>query len=468
MQQNKARLLSLAVLMLLAGCTPAAGQPAAPTAAPSAPAQAAASTQAAADPAAASGTLYKLPWIYSACNTDDAYYEIAPCGFQGNAGLVLKTDYATGQQTCVCQKPGCAHNSADCPAYLPMKFSHSLYVVGDTIYIAYWGNYDNTRQVRYPPMKEGDAAAEEYEQAYYEESCLPAYLDTISADGTTRTRLLTAPDNTMLQFACCDGTALYGTQDTLVDPDHFGRQITGLRVELATGAASNFELPPTSQIQGCSGDQLLIARTVSEEPLDMNSPSYDANYQNARQEYDLYGVGTGEVRKVLDFATWEAYTLIGAFGGTMYYGLFDESYFVSEVKAIDLATGAERTVAQMPSTVRGVVSLDDDPPAGSKRTLPYLRVQDYVEETDQEKPGLLDLRDGSYHPITQPTGYVYSKTVCAVTGDGRLLVEIDGMPGTMPETGNGRNAYALIDAESYLNGSTDWQTVEMFETEYLG
>ena len=54
------------------------------------------------------GTLSGIPSTcggYWGWNTGDAYYEIARVG-SGMGGLLLKTDYATGQQTPLCSLPG--------------------------------------------------------------------------------------------------------------------------------------------------------------------------------------------------------------------------------------------------------------------------------------------------------------------------------------------------------------------------
>lgn len=59
---------------------------------------------------------------YWGWNTGDAYYEIARLDDENDQesmhALLLKTDYATAQQTVLCNVPGCTHDNAACPAWL--------------------------------------------------------------------------------------------------------------------------------------------------------------------------------------------------------------------------------------------------------------------------------------------------------------------------------------------------------------
>ena len=107
-----------------------------------------------------------LPWInYLGCrdffslisntcggywgwNTGDAYYEIARLDDENDQesmhALLLKTDYATAQQTVLCNVPGCTHDNAACPAWLEDWARTDVLVMPSGIYLSYAGLDDTS------------------------------------------------------------------------------------------------------------------------------------------------------------------------------------------------------------------------------------------------------------------------------------------------------------------------------------
>ena len=80
---------------------------------------------------------------YWGWNTGDAYYEIARLDDENDQesmhALLLKTDYATAQQTVLCNVPGCTHDNAACPAWLEDWARTDVLVMPSGIYLSYAG-----------------------------------------------------------------------------------------------------------------------------------------------------------------------------------------------------------------------------------------------------------------------------------------------------------------------------------------
>lgn len=85
---------------------------------------------------------------YWGWNTGDAYYEIARLDDENDQesmhALLLKTDYATAQQTVLCNVPGCTHDNAACPAWLEDWARTDLLVMPSGIYLSYAGLDDTS------------------------------------------------------------------------------------------------------------------------------------------------------------------------------------------------------------------------------------------------------------------------------------------------------------------------------------
>lgn len=58
--------------------------------------------------------------------------------------LLLKTDYATAQQTVLCNVPGCTHDNAACPAWLEDWARTDVLVMPSGIYLSYAGLDDTS------------------------------------------------------------------------------------------------------------------------------------------------------------------------------------------------------------------------------------------------------------------------------------------------------------------------------------
>ena len=128
---------------LLAGCAaPASDAP------QSAISQTATSEQAAAQQTGEAPALWSLqPSYTSAVPGARGVYE--PYSGYGDVFVATCTDWETGVQTVLCDKPGCTHADASCPAALgPAQGADSrVYEIGDRLVWMVLGNGDGTADI---------------------------------------------------------------------------------------------------------------------------------------------------------------------------------------------------------------------------------------------------------------------------------------------------------------------------------
>lgn len=328
------------------------------------------------------GELYKLPdtsYCLVGCNTGDAYYEIAGLWPKQGGSVILKTDYETGVQSCVCQIPGCTHDSSDCPAYLPILSYTQVFVVEGAVYLSY-----NARPVELrptpAPQQEADAeiqpyteedlgemSEEEYRDWRIEEVEMmtqPSFVDVISPDGLTRRRVATIPDELSYypQLRWCDGRALYGA--CYLGGSYIEKSGVLLRVDLTTGRTVTLPLGEQEELVGAVGRELLICQIVTATPLPKESgEAYNAIMQNSTIRFDLVDFATGARRTVTERPFRDCNNVRGGLvcvcGREFFFRSYDSSENIfdqksSRLEAFDADTGAVRVVLDSLSTLGGV------------------------------------------------------------------------------------------------------------------
>lgn len=484
------RLLSLGLAALLALTLAACGgDTAAPSSeTPKTPETAAVQTTAAtAETADRSFFTVGRHWGYNTYfNNGDALYEV-----QERPGycLVVRTDFATATQQVVCQKPGCTHDSEACPAWLPGQyFWYQIFLVGDTVYV-----YSNTPQSdvfsvsweefyaanvrdnqKDPGVLESMGMTEEeylnYMHGIYDQQTAPAHLYVLPEEGTSRQEITLSPDvDYNLSFDWCDGAALYGCEGAMTS----GGRCVGYRVDLADGTVTTFPLMLQEIIQGVWGDRLLTTRLITDVPLpDANDNDMEANQsvlQNARAECDWLDPVNGERGKVADMPRELFFgngNLLGNLtDGRLYFMQWetqpDGSAGNHAFRMLDANTGRWQDIlAPLPSrtfylndlTVAGAPGIDAQEGrylwGGDNEDVmnPILYVLD--QETGTLAQPALDVQQ----TLTQ------AETEClALTDDGRFLLCV----GQQKQGQDYTYDYGLIDAEAFLQGSTDYTPVTM-------
>lgn len=396
--------------------------------------------------------------------------------------LIMKIDCATATQRVLCNVPGCTHDSESCPAWMPGSGQDvQLFTAGDTVY-AYHGvptmNYQGSWEDYYaevvapklaqPPENMAGLTEEQilgYYRNRYAEVSAPAGVYVIQGNSTSRRDIQTSQDLRNVMVGWCDGTALYGYE--LSEPA-VGNS-TGYRISLADGSVTTFPLQQQEQILGAEGTRLLTSHTVTEIPLpDYNTEGWDtyqAVLQTATVEYDWLDPATGARTKVLELPHDGS-----TFGNSNFYGLCGGKLYFEDRRAqqegnsqdrsfclYDTATGQWQDLLRplpdqsMTMTEAAVAGLPDIAAQQGQ----YLWITGSDNVNGQNLAWMLDVRSGELFPIQQiMTGNIFPDwaVICqAQTDDGRFLVQ------TGEEGQN--SSYGLIDAESFLQGSTDYTPV---------
>ena len=252
-----------------------------------------------ATPTPAAGDFAWLNRHESSFNSGDAYYEMV---YRNHGGLLLKTDYATAAQTVACTVPGCTHDSADCPAWFPGRYSYYCPFVADgAVYVlnASFFHTDQTweeyrKEYLTPQLDSTDLTPEELEAHYYglwqQQSAAPQVY-RLTDDGKTCIDLPAECVDYVFDF--CDDAALYGVMTS----GNNGQNTKAVRVDLTTGELQSVPLEPTEYFVTCYDGALLTVRYVTDAPLPDDFEQFRAAVQSATVEFDRYDPRTGERRK---------------------------------------------------------------------------------------------------------------------------------------------------------------------------
>lgn len=425
----------------------------------------------AATPALSTTDFYKIDTLNGAFNSGTAYYEFT----QKLTGcLLLKTDYATATQTICCALPNCAHDTDACSAYFPGRApNYNVVGAGDVVYVYHlasnytdqnWDDYWAETQARgfaYTTAFD-DLTDDEIEAFYYgvwtEHTTPPCLYAVDPASGKTRTDLPQACNEYVMGYS--DGVSLYGEIMGVFNTD----ATPACRIDLATGQTEKFDLLPTEHALAAYGDTLLTYRYVADAPLPADREQYLAAIQNAVVEIDRYDPRTDTRTKLID----RPYTLadymddgcfVGVYNGKLY---FEEREVNTEggyqrlaLTAVDAAGSAETVWQPWPQEDW---SLNKD----GERYI-WLLKNDY--DAGCASYALLDTETGEILPVTQkipddPDPYGGTVVIRGKADDGRWLVltAVDGY-----SRGVAYGTYGLIDADAFAQGSTDWQTVTMWQ-----
>ncbi len=392
--------------------------------------------------------------------------------WENDHGLVMVIDYDTAEQRVLCSVPGCTHDAEPCPAYFPgVRQNCQLFVAGEEVYLYKrwegeylpdtWEEYEQSMQL--PQGTQPQDAEEEmaFRRAYYEQAVKPAGLMIVAADGSAK-RYVELSQNLGVDswLRWCDGAALYGYNSDA--PGSGGQKL--YRVSLADGTVSALPLRDGEWPSGALGRKLIVEQFVTKVPLPNsaeNYEAYDAVRQNGYYELDLLDPATGERSKLVADPAYSFDSMfLGQAGGWLYFRITEER---------DPQWGVVRAIPRA-----------YDPQTGQWKELggPEMRISD-VEiyalpgtaawegrwvwiHGNSEQMWVLDRQTGEQHAVTQKVEKASAvdqrMAAAAVTDDGRFLIPIRER-----EPYTDVYDYALIDADAFLQGSTDYTLVTPVE-----
>ena len=245
-------------------------------------------------------------------------------------------------------------------------------------------------------------------------------------------------------FYCIGGLAPYDTA-------------SGFRLDLQTGETTPWDLPAeTAAALDAAGNFAVTARLISDHPVPFTSDPEisDALLQNSMLEYDLTDVTTGKsTAKIAEFpykgaddgSGYVYYTYLGKSG--------DDFYFTGEHSRSE-EEGIKMSVLRVASD-----GTQEDLGLMVHMSLRELRQNGELQWlfTMSSNPGTLTVYDLQGTQIAQvdPPAGVESYYPLSMLDDGRILLLIG-----YDLDHDYMTRYATIDADAFLNGSTEYTAME--------
>ena len=247
-------------------------------------------------------------------------------------------------------------------------------------------------------------------------------------------------------FYCMDGHAPYDTA-------------SGFRLDLQTGETAPWDLPAeTAAALDAAGNFAVTARLISDHPVPFTSDPEisDALLQNSMLEYDLTDATTGKpATKIAEFpyrgaddgSGYVYYTYLGKSGDDFYFTGEHSRSEEDGIKMSVLRVGGDSTQEDFGLMVNVNVSLLDLRQNGELQWL----------FTMSSNPGTLTVYDLQGTQIAQvdPPAGVESYYPISMLDDGRILLNIG-----YDLDHDYMTRYATIDADAFLNGSTEYTEME--------
>lgn len=241
--------------------------------------------------------------------------------------------------------------------------------------------------------------------------------------------------------------------------------LSGSRMDLQTCQITDLTMPvQTEGIYAVGEDHFLLTRLLTEVPLPgPDEPDlYEAVIQNATREYDWYDPATGALEKIFEEPYYEPEQSDGSRKGRLMLGMAAERLYFQWDQGTEqriVASGIESCDMSGEDWLPLAVSQEGNSTnygAGLFRDGKLCWIIHFDGNGDYQ---LYDLTTGENHEninLKELPGVVSSWPE-TFADDGRVLLRIRDQT---DQTSSGLG-WALISAEEYLDGSTDWTPVTM-------
>lgn len=245
-------------------------------------------------------------------------------------------------------------------------------------------------------------------------------------------------------FYCVGGLAPYNTA-------------SGFRLDLQTGETTPWDLPAeTAATPDAAGDFAVTARLISDHPVPFTSDPEisDALLQNSLLEYDLMDAATGKpTAKIAKFpykgaddgSGYVYYTYLGKSGDDFYFTGEHSRSEEEGIKMSVLRVGSDGTQEDLGLMVN--VSLRELRQNGELQWL-------FAMSSNPGTITVYDLQGTQIAQVDPPAG-VESYYPLSMLDDGRILLLIG-----YDLDHDYMTRYATIDADAFLNGSTEYTEME--------
>lgn len=414
------------------------------------------------------------------CNTGDAYYTLSPLGKMGLSALILKVDFASGEETCLCQQPGCKHDSESCNAFIANAINKVLYVVDNTLYLCNRPYF--TEPMRSEQSETLDKMGEElpeqeesvFSQAEEESTKTGNQIIRIAIDGSEKSEPMQLPNDYNMQFFYTDGTALYGYARYYSPAKQEAGNVSSvftvkrLRVNLTTGECTIWELSKLEESIGVYNNEILMMRLSSDQDLDAlqktNPEAFSAAYENADVIFYTLNPDTDERTDLCKIANSEVAGMreLPHSGDSLFYMKYSQGTDTVPPKALHLSElnlrSGEVTKLWEPKEHAYISGFLLTPPSDVVDGNRYLLCNTFDGKDTVER--WYDVQTKQIYERTF-TEADFAKTALiptpiAQSNDGTWLFMTTVLD-------NGRVQYSTMPGEQYLAGSNEFRSVKQYE-----
>lgn len=287
--------------------------------------------------------------IYNDCGTEHGYYYL-----NENGDHIMYIDYASRQEIYLCNRPGCKHDTDECPSYInedERLSGNSLFYYKDHMYL-FSHEYDNDGTTAIDYM--GDGAADQLDMSVVS---APAALYQMNPDGTERKKVFTFDEGMALEdTVLCDDGGLYFTLKKLTSEQVDDQTTTVsseermlVRVDAAQWKKEEIcHMEDQGGIIGCYGGKLVTSRIQYQKELTAEEKQDDAAFaqalQNSESVYGLLDPATGEEEEIYRIKNDRINNVLQK-GQYLYAAAEGEG----DIKKIDLKTGETSVFVKTPN-----------------------------------------------------------------------------------------------------------------------
>lgn len=395
------------------------------------------------------------------CSTEDGYYYLTQEGARLSDGSygshMMYMDYNTKQEIYLCNRPGCGHDTTDCPAFFEqfsVNLAGSLFIHEGYLYVFSHGQDQDGSMAT---ALDGDSVMTSGGQSI---DASPAVLYRMNLDGTDRKTVFTFDAGLALEDTVLGGdNTLYFITKKLSSEqlDPLTTHVTAtermlVKVDTRTWESSQVsELNTDWKILGAWKDRLVVSRIAYEHELTKeeltDKDAYIDAYRNSVTEYSIFYPEAQQEKQLLKLPNVQLNTA-AVHGGHLYTSTEGEG----NIRRTDLESG-ETSV---------FVETDANEILGAYSDVLYC----HQWETSASKAYFIRYEDGTVYScglVTEPMGNPVE--IRAEMADRFLVIyDVDAKLDTAYDNGQYSvfgYKYALIGKQDFYTGNAAYEPVAM-------
>lgn len=340
------------------------------------------------------------------CSSEDGYYYVAGDGFQMTDGTfaynMMYMDYETQQEIFLCNRPGCKHNTLDCPSVFAddeIQLGSSLFFMNDKLYLFSHG-----------ADQDGVSIQNFGDQGIFDESSQvldtkPTFLMQMDPDGMNRKKIWEWNHDEFVEDAVLsDGKSLFvftkkltgeSTKNTSTYIHATDRRL--VEIDMDDGTTTEIAaIPVGDKVIGCSDDKIVFTSIDYGKSIDglqnLSDDEYLAIYNNSTTNIVVLDVNQGKTKTVLSLPN----SKLNSFAvgdDVLYYG----SEGTKQIRSVHLENGEDsvfkETAANEINGIYDEVLLcskwDDASASVSDSPMHFIHLQDRKEDVSNLKQSVM-------------------------------------------------------------------------------